>query len=56
MVHDIKDTKLLNFHEIIQTWVRNENENVNIESTKKHLKISCPICMDEINLVERNLV
>jgi hypothetical protein len=48
MAHGIKDKKLLNYHDIIQSWIRNEDKNVNIESIKNHLKISSPICIDEI--------
>jgi hypothetical protein len=38
------------FTRLSKSWVKNEDKNVNIESTKKHLKIGCPICKDEIKL------
>jgi hypothetical protein len=36
MPHDIKPKKLLNFHKIIQSWVGNENKNVDVESIEKN--------------------
>jgi len=42
MAHDVKLKRLLNFHKIIQGRARNENKNMDIESIKKILKISCP--------------
>jgi hypothetical protein len=48
MAHDVKLKRLLNFHKIIQA--RSVNKSMDIESIKKKLKISCPICMDETKL------
>jgi hypothetical protein len=48
MAHDVKPIKLLN--EIIQSWVGDEDKNVDIEFIDFLKKIICPICMDKIIL------
>ncbi len=50
IAHDIKPKRILNFYNIIQSWARNEDKNVDIESIEKQLKIRWPICVDEIRL------
>jgi hypothetical protein len=39
IAHDIKPKRILNFYNIIQSWARNEDKNVDIESIEKQLKI-----------------
>jgi hypothetical protein len=34
--HDIKPRKMMNFHKITQSWVGNENKNVDIEFTRSY--------------------
>ncbi len=34
-LEEMKLEKMLNFHEIIQSWTGDEEKNVDIESTKK---------------------
>jgi hypothetical protein len=44
----MKTKKMLNFPKIIQSWIRDEEKDVDIESTKNKIKYSCPTCMDSI--------
>jgi len=39
MAHDIKPKRLLIFYNIIQSWARVEDKNMDIESLEKKLKI-----------------
>jgi hypothetical protein len=40
MAHDSKPKRLLIFYDIIQSWARNEDKNVDIEFLEKRLKIT----------------
>jgi hypothetical protein len=44
MTQEIKPKRLLIFLQIVQSWIGNEDKNVDVESIEKQLKISCPIC------------
>ncbi len=50
MTQEIKPKRLLIFLQIVQSWIENEDKNVDVEFIKKQLKINCPICMDEMKL------
>jgi len=44
----MKLEKMLNFPKIIQSWIGDEEKDVDIECTKNKNKNSCLICMDSI--------
>jgi len=50
MAKKIVRRRLLHFQQIIQSWIGNEDKDVDLESIEKQLKFNCPICMDEIKL------
>jgi len=50
MTQEIKPKRLLIFLQIVQSWIENEDKNVDVKFIKKQLKINCPICMDEMKL------
>jgi hypothetical protein len=43
-MEEMKLEKMLDFHEIIQSWTRDEEKDVDIES-KYIYRLSCQICM-----------
>ncbi len=44
--------KITKFRQIIQSWTRNEDKDVEVGSIEKQLKIHYPIWMDEIKIKE----
>jgi len=51
MTQEIKPKRLLIFLQIVQSWIGNEDKNVDVESIQKQLKINCPICWKNLTIM-----